>query len=45
MHAGGVDYFSMGSIYEDAHTETKEKLESQAAPDRMRLLRACPVAL
>ncbi len=25
--SGGVDYVSMGTIYEDAHTEAKEKLE------------------
>lgn len=27
---GGVDYVSMGTIYEDAHTETKEKLDQLA---------------
>src|SRR5579863_9694026 len=27
MMTGGVDYVSMGTIYEDAHTEAKEKLE------------------
>jgi nucleotide-binding universal stress UspA family protein len=27
MMTGGVDYVSMSTIYEDAHTETKEKLE------------------
>src|SRR6201998_434510 len=29
---GGVDYVSMGTIYEDAHTEAKEKLEEIASP-------------
>lgn len=28
MMSGGVDYISMGTIYEDAHTEAKEKLEA-----------------
>lgn len=27
MMSGGVDYISMGTIYEDAHTEAKEKLD------------------
>lgn len=27
MMSGGVDYVSMGTIYEDAHSEAKEKLE------------------
>src|SRR5579864_8546265 len=27
MMTGGVDYISMGTIYEDAHTEAKEKLD------------------
>ena len=27
---GGVDYVSMGTIYEDAHTEAKEKIEQLA---------------
>ena len=27
MMSGGVDYVSMGTIYEDAHTEAKEKLD------------------
>jgi nucleotide-binding universal stress UspA family protein len=27
MMSGGVDYVSLGTIYEDAHTEAKEKLE------------------
>ena len=27
MMTGGVDYVSMGTIYEDAHTEAKEKLD------------------
>ncbi len=27
MLSGGVDYVSMGTIYEDAHTEAKERLE------------------
>jgi len=31
MVAGGVDYVSMGTIYEDAHTEAKEKLDQLAA--------------
>jgi nucleotide-binding universal stress UspA family protein len=31
MMTGGVDYVSMGTIYEDAHTEAKEKLERVAA--------------
>jgi len=30
MMSGGVDYISMGTIYEDAHTEAKEKLEAIA---------------
>ena len=30
MMTGGVDYVSMGTIYEDAHTEAKEKLERLA---------------
>jgi nucleotide-binding universal stress UspA family protein len=30
MMTGGVDYVSMGTIYEDAHTEAKEKLERVA---------------
>ena len=31
MMTGGVDYVSMGTIYEDAHTEAKEKLELMSA--------------
>jgi nucleotide-binding universal stress UspA family protein len=31
MMTGGVDYVSMGTIYEDAHTEAKEKLEQVAS--------------
>lgn len=31
MMTGGVDYVSMGTIYEDAHTEAREKLEVIAA--------------
>src|SRR5689334_21903066 len=27
MMSGGVDYVSMGTLYEDAHTEAKEKME------------------
>jgi nucleotide-binding universal stress UspA family protein len=27
MMTGGIDYVSLGSIYEDAHTEAKEKLD------------------
>jgi nucleotide-binding universal stress UspA family protein len=27
MMSGGIDYVSLGTIYEDAHTEAKEKLE------------------
>ncbi len=27
MMSGGVDYVSMGTLYEDAHTEAKEKLD------------------
>ena len=30
MMSGGVDYVSMGTLYEDAHTEAKEKLEQLA---------------
>ena len=30
MMTGGVDYVSMGTIYEDAHTEAKEKLDLMA---------------
>ncbi|HTS07087.1 MAG TPA: universal stress protein [Candidatus Eisenbacteria bacterium] len=30
MMSGGVDYVSMGTIYEDAHAEAKEKLEKIA---------------
>ena len=30
MMTGGVDYVSMGTIYEDAHTEAKEKLDEIA---------------
>jgi nucleotide-binding universal stress UspA family protein len=30
MMTGGVDYVGMGTIYEDAHTEAKEKLERMA---------------
>lgn len=30
MMTGGVDYVSMGTIYEDAHTEAKEKIEEVA---------------
>jgi nucleotide-binding universal stress UspA family protein len=31
LMTGGVDYVSMGTIYEDAHTEAKEKIEEVAA--------------
>lgn len=31
LMTGGVDYVSMGTIYEDAHTEAKEKIEQVAA--------------
>jgi nucleotide-binding universal stress UspA family protein len=31
MMTGGVDYVSMGTIYEDAHDEAKEKLDQIAA--------------
>jgi nucleotide-binding universal stress UspA family protein len=31
MMTGGVDYVSMGTIYEDAHNEAKDKLEQIAA--------------
>ena len=31
MMTGGVDYVSMGTIYEDAHAEAREKLESITA--------------
>jgi len=31
MMTGGVDYVSMGTIYEDAHNEAKEKLEQVSA--------------
>lgn len=31
LMTGGVDYVSMGTIYEDAHTEAKEKLDQMAA--------------
>jgi len=31
MMTGGVDYVSMGTIYEDAHNEAKEKLDAVAA--------------
>ncbi|HKH98102.1 MAG TPA: universal stress protein [Candidatus Sulfotelmatobacter sp.] len=31
MMTGGVDYVSMGTIYEDAHTEAKEKLDQMTA--------------
>jgi nucleotide-binding universal stress UspA family protein len=30
MMSGGIDYVSLGTIYEDAHTEAKEKLEGIA---------------
>src|SRR5581483_361589 len=30
MMSGGVDYVSMGTLYEDAHTEAKEKLDRLA---------------
>jgi len=29
MMSGGVDYVSMGTIYEDAHVEAREKLEQK----------------
>jgi nucleotide-binding universal stress UspA family protein len=32
MMTGGVDYVSMSTIYEDAHTEAKEKLDQMALP-------------
>jgi nucleotide-binding universal stress UspA family protein len=31
LMTGGVDYVSMGTIYEDAHTEVKEKLDQISA--------------
>jgi len=31
MMTGGVDYVSMGTLYEDAHTEAKEKLDQIAS--------------
>lgn len=31
LMTGGVDYVSMGTIYEDAHTEAKEKLDQLAS--------------
>jgi len=31
LMTGGVDYVSMGTIYEDAHAEAKEKLDQMAA--------------
>lgn len=31
LMTGGVDYVSMGTIYEDAHTEAKERLDQMAA--------------
>src|ERR1700757_2786808 len=31
MMTGGVDYVSMGTIYEDAHNEAKDKLDQNAA--------------
>ena len=31
MMTGGVDYVSMGTIYEDAHNEAKDKLDHIAA--------------
>jgi len=31
LMTGGVDYVSMGTIYEDAHTEAREKLDQMAA--------------
>ena len=31
MMTGGVDYVSMGTLYEDAHTEAKEKLDQLSA--------------
>jgi nucleotide-binding universal stress UspA family protein len=31
MMTGGVDYVSMGTIYEDAHTEAKEKIDQIAS--------------
>src|SRR5579864_4732046 len=31
LMTGGVDYVSMGTIYEDAHTEAKERIEEVAA--------------
>jgi nucleotide-binding universal stress UspA family protein len=30
MMSGGVDYVSMGTIYEDAHTEAKERLDEMS---------------
>jgi nucleotide-binding universal stress UspA family protein len=30
MMSGGIDYVSMGTIYEDSHTEAKERLERMA---------------
>ena len=27
MMTGGIDYVSLGTLYEDAHTEAKEKLD------------------
>src|SRR5579864_526734 len=31
LMTGGIDYVSMGTIYDDAHTEAKEKLDQMAA--------------
>lgn len=31
LMTGGVDYVSMGTVYEDAHTEAKERIEQVAA--------------
>ena len=34
MMTGGVDYVSMGTIYEDAHNEAKEKLDQTVRAPR-----------
>jgi nucleotide-binding universal stress UspA family protein len=38
---GGIDYVSMGTIYDDAHTEAKEKLDQMAA--RLEISNRCYV--
>ena len=37
LMTGGVDYVSMGTIYEDAHTEAEEKLDQMAARVEVRI--------